>query len=136
MRRLKSSTAKMAVNIGTAPFSSPATAELMCCSAIGNSVNGMATQMTDSAAMRKRSSRSSRMRAPGSSASVAAPRLTRAEVMTPGSKLSRPMAMKRNDAPQMRLIAEKIAQSSPVNAAPVVAAAGVGAGRAVVTPHL
>ena len=58
VRRLNSSSPKMAVNMGTAPFSSPATAELMCCSASGNSVKGMATQMTDSATMRKRSSRS------------------------------------------------------------------------------
>ena len=56
--------------------------------------------------------------------------------MTPGSKLSSPMAMKRNDAPQMRLIAEKIAQSEPENAAPVVDVDAVGAGGVVVTPHL
>ena len=46
----------MAVNIGTAPLRSPVTAELMCCSARGNSVKGMPTQMIDSATMWTRSS--------------------------------------------------------------------------------
>ena len=67
---------------------------------------------------------------------MAAPRLTRSDVITPGSRLSRPMAMKRNDAPQMRPIDEKIAQSELVNAPPVSGAAGGGAGGAAVTPHL
>ena len=64
----------MAVNIGTAPLRRPVTAELMCCSASGNSVNGMPTQMTDSATMWTRSSGSSRILEPGSSPSVTAPR--------------------------------------------------------------
>ena len=51
VRRPKNSSPKMAVNIGTAPLRSPVTAELMCCSASGNSVKGMPTQMIDRATM-------------------------------------------------------------------------------------
>ena len=65
-----------------------------------------------------------------------APSPTRSDVITPGSRLSNPMAMKRNDAPQISPIDVKIVQSCVVNAALVVRPAGVGAGGAVVTPHL
>ncbi len=44
--------------------------------------------------------------------------------------------MNRNDAPQMRPIDEKIAQSVVENASVVVAAAGVPAGGAVVSRRL
>ena len=47
------------------------------------------------------------------------------------------MAMKRNDAPQMRPMAEKIAQScAGERRRGGGRRAGVGAGGAVVTPHL
>jgi hypothetical protein len=65
-----------------------------------------------------------------------APSPTRSEVMTPGSRLSNPMAMNRNDAPQISPIDVKIVQSCGVKAAWVVRPAGWGAGGAVVTPHL
>ena len=65
-----------------------------------------------------------------------APRLTRSKVIRPGSRLYKPMAMNKNDAPQMTPMAEKMAQSELENAAVEVTTAGVGAGGAVVTPHL
>ena len=94
VRRPKNSSPKMAVNIGTAPLRSPVTAELMCCSARGNSVKGMPTQMIDKASMWTRSSGRRRSLEPGRMASVTAPNPTRSNVMTPGSRLSSPMAMK------------------------------------------
>jgi len=126
VRRLKNASANTAVNIGVAPFSSPATAELMCCSARGNSVKGTPTQITDTASMRGRSSGRRCTREPGSRPKVSAPRPTRTTVTTPGSRLSRPTAMNRNDAPQMSPMAEKTAQSDCENAA-VVPPGAVGA---------
>ena len=46
--------------------------------------------------------------------------------MTPGSRLSKPMAMKRNDAPQISAIDVKIVQSRVVNAAEVLGAVVIG----------
>ena len=112
VRRPKNSSPNIAVNIGTAPFSSPVTAELMCCSASGKSVNGMPTQMTDSATIGNAVlGHAGASAIPAAAPRVTAPRPTRSDVMTPGSRLSNPMAMKRNDAPQMSPMDVKIDQS-------------------------
>jgi hypothetical protein len=124
VRRPKSSAPNRAVNIGVAPLSSPVTAELMCCSAMGNSENGSPTQSTDTASMRHRSSRSIGARPPGSRWRIAAPRPTRSRVTTPGCRLSRPIAMNRKDAPQIVEMAAKTAQSIAVKAAPPAGTGG------------
>ncbi len=97
------------------------TDELMCCSAIGKSVNGMATQMTESRSSLARSSGSICMSVTarptrvvidrGSAHSAAAPEPTRNSVIRPGGSASRPMSMKTNDDPQIAATETKSAQS-------------------------
>jgi hypothetical protein len=124
-----SAIAKIAAKIGVPPFSRPATAEVMCCSAIGNRVNGTATQTTDRVTIRSRSSDRIFVwrRGSGSTASASAPSPTRISVMTPGGRASRPMSMNRNDAPQMTATDMNSAQSDDVNRS------STGAGVVVVT---
>ena len=105
-----------AAKMGSEPFSSPVSAELIRCSASGNSVKGIATHRTESATSRGRSARSTGLRAPGTSHSTAAPNSTRSHVTSPGSNASSPIAMNRNEAPQMPPIAANRPQSSGVNA--------------------
>ena len=56
--------------------------------------------------------------------------------MTPGSRLSSPMAMNRNDAPQITPIDVKIDQSRVVKAAEVVRGAGDERAARTSPPHL
>ena len=65
--------------------------------------------------MRRHSSASKRWRAAGIRLSVSAPNPTRARVTTPGSKWSRPMAINRNDAPQVPEMNATSAQSKELN---------------------
>ena len=75
----------IAVKIGTAPLSIPATAESIHCCAIGKSVSGMATQTTARSATRGRSSRRIGVdRARGSMAMKRAPKPTLIQVTRPG----------------------------------------------------
>ena len=107
----KNSTPNSAVKMGMAPLSNPVTAELMCCSAIGKSVNGLATHSTESATTLMRSAGSTAMGGPGKTASVSAPRPTRNKVTKPGLIDSSPIAMNRKDEPQIPAIETNIAQS-------------------------
>lgn len=111
VRVRKKSTPKSAVKIGMAPLSMPVTAELMCCSAMGNNVKGMATHNNESAMTRTRSPGWVVMRGPGSRLSISAPSPTRRRVSVPGLTASRPMEMNRNDAPQIPAIERNSAQS-------------------------
>ena len=90
-----------AAKMGSEPLSSPVSAEVMCCSASGNSVKGMATHSTEITTSRGRSARSTGFLAPGTSHSTPAPNSTRSQVTRPGSNASSPIAMKRNEDPQM-----------------------------------
>ena len=113
--------AMIAVKIGTAPLSIPATAESIHCWAIGKRVSGMATQTTARSATRGRSSRRIGVDlARGSIAMNRAPKPTLSQVTRPGWNASSPTSMKRNDAPQMRPIDTKRAQSRPVKASRLV----------------
>ena len=87
----------------------------MCCSAIGNRVNGTATQTTDSITTRARSEGPTDTLCRGRTASASAPSPTRMSVMTPGGRASSPMSMNRNDAPQMAPTAANNDQSIGVN---------------------
>ena len=102
--------------MGSEPLSSPVSAEVMCCSASGNSVKGMATHSTEITTSRGRSARSTGFLAPGTSHSTPAPNSTRSQVTRPGSNASSPIAMNRNEDPQMPPIAANSPQSSGVNA--------------------
>ena len=73
-RRRSITEAKIAAKIGIAPFSIPATAELMYCCAIGKRVNGMPTHNTDSTSTRGRSAGSIGLRAAGNEAAALLPR--------------------------------------------------------------
>ena len=106
----------MAVVIGTAPLIIPATEESIHCWAIGKSVSGMAIQMIPRAATRARSAGSMGRRARGTSASASIPSAIRASVITPGSNASRPMAMNRNEDPQMSAMPVRRPQSNPPKA--------------------
>ena len=97
-------------------MSSPVRPELIHCCASGKSVNGTATHRNESATSRARSSRATGMRAAGTSQSTPAPNSTRSQVIRPGSNASSPIAMNRNDDPQISPIEMKSAQSSAVNA--------------------
>ena len=113
--------AMIAVKIGTAPLSIPATAESIHCWAIGKSVSGIATQTTARSATRGRSSRRIGVDlARGIIAMKRAPNPTLSQVTRPGWNASSPTSMKRNEAPQMRPIETKRAQSRPVNASRLV----------------
>ena len=104
-----------------APLSIPAAAELIHCWAMGKKIWGRAIHNTASATTRGQSDRSiEERRARGTTARVAAPNATRSCVTRPGVKWSRPIAMKRNDAPQMRTSDRNIAQSRGVNASRLV----------------
>ncbi len=89
----------------------------MCCSAIGNSVNGTATHTTDSVTSRRRSAGAIGIDGRGSRtiASASAPSPTRINVMTPGGSASSPMSMNRNDDPQIPPTARNSDQSAGVN---------------------
>ena len=63
--RLNKSAPNSPANNGVAPLSRPVTAELMCSSASGNNVNGIATHTTERAITRRQSARSMRLRARG-----------------------------------------------------------------------
>ena len=116
LARWRSSTAAtVAAKIGVAPLRSPVTDELMYCSAIGNSVNGTATQITESRTSRPRSEASIVTFGLGSTSSASAPDATRSNVISPGGKASRPMSMNRNDEPQIAATAMKRPQSRGVN---------------------
>ena len=102
--------------IGSAPFTRPVKPEAIRSSANGKSVNGIATHSTEIATSRGKSSRGIRFRAAGTSQSTDAPKMMRSHVMSPGSNASRPIAISRNEDPQMSPIERNIAQSSGVNA--------------------
>ena len=107
----------MAVKIGAAPFSMPAIAEFTDPCARGKSVNGIATHVIESRNRRARSARSIRAeRAPGTSQSADAPNRIRSQVTRPGRNASRPIAMNRNDEPQIVPTARNSSQSTPANA--------------------
>ena len=105
-------TAKM----GSAPLISPVTPDAMCCSASGKSVNGMAIHRTDTATRRGKSSRCTFWRAAGTSQSADAPKTTRSHVTSPGANASSPIAISRNDDPQINPTDRNRTQSSGVNA--------------------
>jgi hypothetical protein len=113
--RLKNSAPKIPAKKGVAPLSRPVTAELMCSSASGNNVKGMATHTKDRARTVGQSRRSIFVRAPGSTARAPAPSPTRAQVISPGWKSSRAIAMSRNDEPQMAPMATNSPQSRGAN---------------------
>ncbi len=89
------------VKNGVAPLSRPVTAELMCSSASGNSVNGIATHTIDSRTSDRRSAGAIGVRAPGRKTRAAAPRPTRAQVISPGWKAPRATLMRRNEEPHI-----------------------------------
>lgn len=82
--RAKKSPPMRAEKKGVAPLSRPVTAELMCVSASGKSVNGIPTHTTERTRRRPRSERSIRVREEGIKARASAPDPTRAQVMSPG----------------------------------------------------
>ncbi len=82
----------------------------------GNSVIGIAIHSRESASSRGRSARSTARRAPGTSHNAAAPSITRSHVTNPGSNARSPIAMNRNEDPQMAPIAMNSIQSSGENA--------------------
>ena len=75
-------------------------------------MNGIATQMNDRTIIRGRSSGSIGFLVPGISSRIAAPKPIRSQLIKPGSNASRPIAMNRNDAPQMPLIDKNSSQST------------------------
>jgi len=106
--------AHTAAKTGMAPLIMPVTLEVVHCWAIGKSSNGTAIQMTPSKATRGQSSRSIGARERVKSASVPAPKATRAMVMTPGAKARSPISMNRNDEPQISAMAASRPQSASV----------------------
>ena len=80
-------------------------------------MNGSATHTTDNTARRGPSGRATRVvRAVGTSQRAAAPRPTRRSVISPGSNASRPIAIKRNDDPQISEIEMNSVQSRAAKA--------------------
>ena len=97
--------------MGSEPFSRPVSPEVIYCWASGKSVKGTATHSSESATSLARSARSSGVRVAGTNHRVAAPNDTRSQVMSPGSKASRPIAISRNDDPQIAPIEANSPQS-------------------------
>ncbi len=114
--RCNISEAIAAAKIGNDPFRRPVSPDAIRCSARGNNVNGIATHRNEIATNRGRSSRSTLRRAAGTSHNTAAPKRIRSHVISPGPNDSRPIAMNRNDDPQMAPIAPNNVQSRGVNA--------------------
>ena len=114
-------TPNSAVNIGVAPLSSPVTAELMCCSAIGNSVNGR-PDPEHRHAQHPAAGPPARCgpAAPGSSVQDDRAQARRAaSVTTPGShRLEADRDEQERAAPDPRDRREDAASRSAVNAAP------------------
>ncbi len=109
--------ATTAVKIGAAPFSMPAIAEFTDPCASGKSVNGIATHVIGQQQQTgPRSARSIRAeRAPGTTHSARCPNRIRSQVTSPGRNASSPIAMNRNDEPQIVPTTENSAQSTPAN---------------------
>ena len=82
-------------------LSIPATDESIHCCAIGNMVSGNAIHVTPSSAILGIAARGTGWRAAGMKSNVRAPNPTRSKVTSPGSKDSSPIAMKRNEPPQI-----------------------------------
>ena len=114
--RRSSTVAQIAVATGTAPLIIPTTDESIHCCAIGSRLSGIPIHSAPSSAMRGRSARSTAVRAAGRSISANAPSATRASVTTPGSSASSPIAISRNDEPQIAAIAPSSSQSAAANA--------------------
>ena len=110
---------------GVAPFNIPVTADDTCRSARGNIESGIATQVTPNSASRGQSLRSIVRRVAGRNASVQNPNVMRNVVISAGLNASRPIAMNRNDAPQMPPAVHNSPQSSGVNASVCVPSAVV-----------
>ena len=109
--------ATMAVKMGTVPLSIPATDEATHCWAMGNMVRGIAIQIRLRNLTRGRSAmRIGTFRDAGSAHKNSVPNPTRIQVTNPGWKASRPMAMKRNEAPQIALTDRNSVQSVVENA--------------------
>lgn len=104
------------MKMGAAPFNIPVIAEFTHPCANGNSVSGTATHTIDRKRILGRSSRWIGTLALGKHQSAPAPSSTRSQVINPGWKDSSPMAMNRNDAPQIPLAARNRAQWSPAKA--------------------
>ena len=111
---------------GAAALIIPASDDSIHCCATENNMNGTAIQITPSSATSGQSARGTARRAPGTSASVRAPKNTRRNATSPGSKWSRPSSMNRKEAPQVSATPASSAQSSGPKAA-ALAAAGRGA---------
>lgn len=105
--------ATAAVKSGAAPFNMPASEESIRCWAKGNRRNGTAIQTTPRRAIAGQSEPGRARRAPGTAASVAAPKTSRRSVTSAGSWLSRPIAMNRNDEPHIAATAASSPQSPP-----------------------
>ena len=102
-------------NNGVAPLSRPVTAELMCSSASGNSVNGIGDPDHREGDHPTPVGAVDAATGAGITARAAAPSPTRAHVIRPGWKSSSPMAMNRNDEPQITPTATNRPQSSKAN---------------------
>ena len=94
--------ATAAANSGMPPFNMPAKLDDTCCCASGNNVMGNASHVIETTKIPGQADRSTLARAFGTKASVTAPIMIRPKVTTPGAKVSSPVAMKRNDVPQIR----------------------------------
>ena len=112
---------------GTAPLSMPATADETHCSAIGNSIIGAANHTKPSTITRGRSTRSTLVRrARGTSVRAPKPKRRRPKATTPGSSVSRPSAMSRNDDPHTTAATATNVQSNGSKAAELCPSAVTG----------
>src|SRR5215216_2386424 len=108
--------ATRAVNSGAAALIIPASDESIHCWATEKNMNGNAIQSTPSSAMSGHSERGTARRASAMRTSVTAPKSTRRNATRPGSKLSTPMSMNRNDEPQLNATPPTSSQSRPAKA--------------------
>ena len=125
-----------AVKSGAAALIIPASDDSIHCCATENSMNGTAIQITPSSATSGQSERGTGRRAPGTSASVTAPKKTRRNATSPGSKFLSPSSMNRNEAPQVSATPASRAQSSGPKASALAAAGrGAASARALTQPR-
>ena len=118
------SVAMNAAKSGVAPFSIPVTADDTWRSASGNIESGIATQVAPEEREPRPVAAVDDRRVAGSKRERREAEEMRSDVMTPGANASRPIAMKKNDAPQMPPAVESSPQSSGVNASRVRALRG------------